>query len=431
MAIRSHVDLCFFVRFVHMRRDQIPDTVLQTLLNKDRASREELSAAWVQQMSSTTQITFHESYHFWQGLRLPFLHRYAFLSLRVIWQGFKELSKQIPKLDDWDCILPDLYRLTLNDNVWLTRDRQIALTRDRVVNDVLLGPVPLNPLDLLEGAASLAEFQVHTLRSELTDYKTFSRWAKRNPAYLEAFRFTLTYLEDEVLTLRSFLPLVNAAFHTTEPVRAFCSLLATLKSNVASGVMNEWLSQSEPIRWDDLCSDFLNHIKFDAAPDSDGRLLGSPFHRLTLNNWVFNRTIDHPFLTAPARKWCHVQKDDPVHGWLLSQPGWATDKVLNAIVHFAPTVSFVRFHVDGQNDRIIVTGEPPTHVPLVDLMTLYSVVRRASGSHYDPESRLCHHKSCPDYGPNFCNCFPKVPTAYENCEFRQRVEALRQLEVFV
>jgi hypothetical protein len=186
------------------------------------------------------------------------------------------------------------------------------------------------------------------------------------------------------------------------------------------------LNQTEPVRWDDLCHSFLDDVKFAAPADSDGKILGSPFHRLNLHQWVFNRSFEHPFLTAPAQKWFKAAENEGVYRWLLSQPGWAGEKVLNAIVDLAPTLSFVRFHVDGQHDRVIATGEPSKAVPVPDLMTLYSVVRRASGSHYDPESRLCYHTNCPDYGPNFCNCFPLIPTVYQNCQFRRRVEALRE-----
>lgn len=431
MAIRSHVDLCFFVRFVHVRQDQIPPNVLQTLVSTN-STTDMLSDAWVEQMAATTQITFHETYHFWQGLRLPFLHRYALLSFFEIAQAFKKLSGHYPELHDWDCLLPALDRLSLQDKVWVVPDGSLYCGRyEAPIAEAVIGPLMLSPLDLLEGSTSLAEFQVHVSAPDRTDPKAFSRWAKRHPAYTEAYGFLAQYLKDEALTLRCFIPLVNAAFHTSEPVRAFAMLAQTLKFQMDFNEnFKEFLRPPEPRRWDQLCHHFLDNFEYEAAPDSDAKILGSPFHRLTLRNWVYNETFPHPFLSPMARKWCEGEDADPVNTWLLSQPGWAVEKVLAQMVDFSPTLSLVRFHIDGKHDRLIaINGNLPENLQgplLVDLMTLYSTVRRASGSHFDADSRLCHHSECPEYGPNFCNCFPKIPTDYRACEFRHRVAALRE-----
>jgi hypothetical protein len=48
---------------------------------------------------------------------------------------------------------------------------------------------------------------------------------------------------------------------------------------------------------------------------------------------------------------------------------------------------------------------------------MYGTIRRATRTHFDPESRLCPHSGCPEYERNYCNCFIKVPAHWNECEF--------------
>ena len=423
---RSHVDLGLFVRFVHVRRDQIPPEVLEMLLNGGRSDTDLLSRAWASQMASTSQITFHETYHFWQGLRLPFLYRYALLSYKGMITAFKRLSESIQDLHDWDCILPELERLGLKKRIWGNLGGSLTISgSDSEELSKQSIPLVISPLDLLEGATSIAEFQVHTKPSEQYDARVFSRWIKRNPAYVDAFGWLAKNLGDEELALRCFIPLINAAFHTTEPVRAFATLAQYLWNSRPK--IEKQLSLPEPLPWEKLFQNFLSEINYEAPLDSDAKLLGSPYQRLTLDAWVFS-DLEHPFLSMTAKKWIEKAKDDPRLDLLLSKPGHI-EEVADFLVEYAPACSFVRFHIDGINDRVITTVDrsfdEQKKFSLKYELSLYSAVRRASGSHYDGYSRLCHHENCPEYAHNYCNCFPGIPAVFEDCSFLQYVEELR------
>jgi hypothetical protein len=47
------------------------------------------------------RIFAHERYHFWQGLRLPFVHLYALLTLRTAFLGAGKLAKVEPDWRRW------------------------------------------------------------------------------------------------------------------------------------------------------------------------------------------------------------------------------------------------------------------------------------------------------------------------------------------
>ena len=432
MPIRSHVDMCLFVRFIHVIRENVSSEVIDLLVHSQ--DRESMFEAWRKQFIATPQVMFHEAYHFWQGLRLPFLYRYAMLSFRVMYLAFRQLAVH-PNLHSWDCMLPELERLNIPNRIWGLPGKGLYVGGPEAhVPDLTESPLELTPFDLLEGAASVAEFQVSTLPNTRIDPISFSRWTKRNRAYTKAFKYVARALEDEQLALRIFLPLVNAAFHTTEPVQTFVILLGRFWGLVRRDPLAKaFLAQPEPCRWTEIFRDFLDTVKFEAPPDSDGNILGSPFHRLTLKKWVFgsfgqinNRDIAHPFLIYPARTWIEREDDNPIYDGLIDAPGWAGDDTFwECMREFAPSLTFVRFHLDGKQDRVITLGEKEYQFPLIDLMTLFSTVRRASGAHFDSDSRLCHHVDCPEYGPNFCNCYPVIPKHFADCTFRKRVETVR------
>lgn len=59
-------------------------------------------------------------------------------------------------------------------------------------------------------------------------------------------------------------------------------------------------------------------------------------------------------------------------------------------------------------------------------LTLYSVVPRAGEVHFVPDSRLCYHRECPEYAPNYCNAYPFVPENFRQCKFTEKVQKLRK-----
>ena len=175
MPIRSHVDLCLYTRFLHYRSGDVDPQIHNLLF--DGHERE----AWVKQFSHDLGRSFHEAYHYWQGLRLPFLHRYAILTLRVVAQAFQELNK-IQDLHAWDCMLPELYRLTLASRWYSPEPRHVYVAP--LSNGTGEG-IDLTCIDLLEGAATIAQWQTTVAQGdERTSWLAFSRWTKRNPSYI-------------------------------------------------------------------------------------------------------------------------------------------------------------------------------------------------------------------------------------------------------
>lgn len=447
--MRSHVDPCMFVAFIHVPRLHLSPELLAVLHRFQPAQGAAPDAVLDLLPERSFQVRFHETYHVWQGLRLPFMHRYALLSFHKAVQAFGLLARSAPDHRGWDCLLPEFERLTLDERIEC-RDGTLFLAQAgarsrRKPDDAIV----LRPLDLMECATSLAEYQV-TATGDKSDPVTLDRWAKRNPATLQPYAFAARFLADRRLALRAMLPLINAAFHTSEPVRAFAELLLRLRRDFTSGRADtvQFLAHPEPCQWDAVFDMYLGEIPFEAPVNADGHLLGSPYHRLTLDAWVGGAlhadggSIAHPFLSVRARAWQTAQQALPELGLLMGQPAWVRPQTLHqALRQFAPMLTVYRFHVDGVNDRTLLTGPadgsgfasltvggaPHWRAVVADMLTLYGAVRRASGAHFDSAQRTCHHAACPHHGDNFCNMFPAVPARYTACTFPARMRALVDL----
>ena len=199
--------------------------------------------------SRSRQVLFHENYHFWQGLRLPFLHRYAFLSQHVIWSTFRALARHNRNWRAWSCKVFELHRLTRKDRLRI-RDAVMEFEADADASahrsdDELL----LSPIDLLECAVTLAEYQYCVLDPGPDEEAAFRRWANRNPGYFAPLDLLARYLGDRKLALRVCLPLINACFDTTEPVRSFAELAARTSGITRTHAGNQFIAQPEPCRW--------------------------------------------------------------------------------------------------------------------------------------------------------------------------------------
>jgi len=423
--------MCLFVRVLHFRGENVPQKVLDLLEQSPDKGR--YFTAWREQFQSTPKLVFHETYHFWQGLRLPFLYWYALLSFRAIVQGFQSLNT-IQNLHDWDCIIPALHRLNIQERCLRFADGRFGIIGSNVETPSdTIEEILLNPWDLLEAATSVAEWQMTISRNQILDPIAFRRWCKLNPSYTKAFQFATRALGDDELALRCFIPLVCAAFKTTDPVRAFLELLVTLEKNrKQSPGIQKFIAQREPCQWPNLFDLFLDNIAFEAKPDSTTQLLGSPYCRLNLSNWTNvtqnGNEVVHPFLTKLARQWLAKEVDNPAFSWLVPQPRWIDENAFwEAMNVFEPAYTFVIFHLDDEKTRGFSFGNEIDKLgyEVQDLMTMYSVMRRASGAFYERESRFCHHKDCPEYHPNYCNFYPHVPDVFTNCVFPKRVQRLR------
>ncbi|WP_369253872.1 hypothetical protein [Streptomyces sp. R35] len=439
MRIRSHVDLCMFTRFMHVRfEDRAPGV---DALLADRKDVSALRAAAELQTQASPKVFFHETYHFWQGLRLPFLYRYANLAARAAIHAFANADATWEDLHDWDFLVPDLHRLDLKVTVRLGEDQLSVGPWDQSEGASSANAADwadsatLSPVDLLESAASIAEFQACS-GARPDDVQAFRRWAKRHPVYREAFDLACRVLPID-LALTGTIPLINSAFHTSDPVRAFAEELVRMRVLLGRMRTGEGAIREAPLeRWSHLTAWLRDELSYESSSE-DARLLGSPFHRIHLDNWLHatlnGNPVEHPFLTAPALRWEELARESAADV-LLDAPGYAPrdslDMALKTIVPFTA----VRFHrrSDEDIDRVITIGGGGTSTATEDFqirlmfLTTYSAVRRASGAHFDPDHRLCPHRRCPEWEHNFCNSYPAVPADWHDCKFPENVALARE-----
>lgn len=443
MSIRSYLDPCFFIVFMHIGGPNLTSNlanVVQSLRLKNFAPVNHV----LNELTFRSQQTlFHEQYHFWQGLRLPFMFRYAFLAYFKVLQYFQLLAEETDDFTAWNCLIPEFERLGIEAHVGTVAPGKLYLSGDPSQIPPGATSITISPLDLLECAASIAEFQV-TANGSPTDPLILRRWLKRNPAYLEPYYFVSSFLGDEALTLRMLLPMLNACFYTSDPPRTFVQLLARAWGRFVrpSSSTKLFLDQQEPCRWPEVFQSWLNEIDFEDAPDSDANILSRSYHRLTLDYWLsckYGRDggLAHPMLSALARHWRDLEETNPAFKWIIDQPAWISEDVLlEARRTFQPLFSFARFHASTGNDSSFWWGRVDNSTPLpgvdpeghrgifADTLTMYGAVRRASGAHFDGSQRTCHHIACPYYEANYCNAYPIVPPEYTTCGFPKRMQRL-------
>jgi len=443
MPLRSHVDLCLFVRMVRAENESISTADLDNLGHA--ADSERVLQLWRSQFDSNPNVWFHEQYHYWQGLRLPFLFWYAAYSLRAILTGFADFLATGQPFETWSGDAPTLNYLSLAWRCIDLGNGSYLAHPESMTDPTLAGKgVLLSPLDLIECMASIAEWQVRASRTDLEDVRSFLRWSKRNPSYLHAFRFVAASLQDEALALRIFCPLVEAAFYTSQPIRGFIGLLNRVHFFRETLDGSKTLAQREPVWWSELfrglLSDMESDKEFEARPDSlEGVLEKHPFCRLTLQNWIAGSwegsNFLNPFLTPNARAWAAREEEKPAYGWLLVQPGWAPSDIFKeALNDFFPPLTILHFTLKDGTNRIILGGDPDAAAMdalnsgnLLTLLTAFSVQRRATQTHYNPNIRLCHHSDCPHYAKNFCNFYPVIPRKWQDCGFPARVAEISRL----
>lgn len=88
MSLRSYVDLCLFIRMLRAEREAISAEAVEDLAHA--ADKERAVRVWRAQFSANPMVWFHEHYHYWQGLRLPFLFFYSAFSLRAVFTAFRD-----------------------------------------------------------------------------------------------------------------------------------------------------------------------------------------------------------------------------------------------------------------------------------------------------------------------------------------------------
>lgn len=431
--MRSHVNQSTFIQYLFVPASE-EDLDLHDLL-ANREDKEALQNAWNRQSAKTPLLFFHETYHYWQGLRLPFLYRFAILSYRLMMQAYREMAALSQPLRDWDCLLPDLYRLAIPARIYWYDDGSLG---SFALGDTEGPPATdatawweVTPQGLLETAASVSEFQVTTDKATPLDVITFRRWCKRHPAYLDAYDIASKVLGEE-LALMAVVPLINGAFETSDPLRGFVEVLSKMNGALRGGQLDSFVGQSEPRRWAEYVDLALSEVHFESNED-DTALFGGPFHRVTLSTWIGatdsnGQQLVHPFLTQKAMDWQRRADVRPAYRWLLSQPAWVEESVLLEALHeLDPPLSFLKFRLPSRDVVVSVGDTSLPSMVLKQLLTIYSVVLRASEAGYDPGNRLCHHVQCPLYTANYCSTYPAIPLDFRDCQFPEIHEEISQI----
>ena len=89
MSFRSHLDPTMFVIFLHINADTEGANFQKHLEDESFENINNILASLSPKLQQTHT---HERYHFWQGLRLPFLHLLALLSFRDFMIISRDLS---------------------------------------------------------------------------------------------------------------------------------------------------------------------------------------------------------------------------------------------------------------------------------------------------------------------------------------------------
>ena len=220
----------------------------------------------------------------------------------------------------------------------------------------------MTPLALMENAATVAEFEVFGDGQDPSDPVAFKRWTKKYPAYTEVLSYVSRVFQDERLALLAFTPMVNAAFQTSDPVRAFALLLNGLHSQLKSAQNRRAASTSQNVlAWSRLMEDMLRHLPYDAAEDEDADILTPRFFRISRETWFSGNygksdgdVLEHPMLPVPARLWEEAAKF-PEMQFAIDHPGYLTGRQRDLIISkFFPPLTVASFHFPDSTNRVVI-----------------------------------------------------------------------------
>ena len=449
MPIRSHVDPTLFVIFLHIDEQEYGEefrALVRSLRPTKGTNVQSLFAALNDRQRRTMA---HERYHFWQGLRLPFLHTYATITLRSAFLGVREMARTASDWRNWmdlGAIVNGFDRLDSSFDIAGDPSGKLVFGQQRFsAYDLAL---EFSAKEMLECAASIFDYHgACETRAEISDPVQFKRWRKRHPAYLRIYDFLAGFLELDRLSLRVLLPLINASFQTSFPERAFAELTARMwRTFVQPGHEAEkFLAQNEPCRWPEMFGGWLTELEYDcpygSTPDEinfdDGK-----FYYMDPKQWLggtLGGGLQHPFLGPLAQEWQKRAQSTPGLEFYLDFPGYASNPQAHEFAFAAePQLRVIRVFVDDGPDKVFSVGDglvKPAFLHgffaqfsdsefrgfVLDMLAAYGAFRRATGAHMTDVARTCHHTDCPHFEANYCNSYPLIPERFEDCGFPNRL----------
>ena len=449
--MRSYVDPTLFAIYYQFDLSQYGQEVRDLALSLKQESGADARPLLSALLHGGHVRTFaHEHYHYWQGLRLPFLHRHALLTLREVMLAARELARESPPWTKWGemgLVAPAFYRLDVPRHAAIMSGSKVLYGAKEVPNAD--SKIQFTAIDMLECAASLFEYQISCNDpAHITDLTNFKRWRKRRPAYLNLFDFATPLLIPPHIALVFMIPLINAAFHTTRPEQAFIQLLTSFPSALADQLAagsinkNDGNPRSSQFVIEELLKDLSYDLHYGAQPETVN-IYDNQFYYLS-DDWLqagFGKTdesMSHPILGPMSRRWSDRAKQDAdIAGWLDYAGYIRSEDVYSFVWDAKPTVRVLKLRFDYDRHKVLVLGsadfrsafsESPTvsdvslRNSLLDIFAVYGAVRQAFGLKEADTLRRCFHQSCPFYQAACCNGFPLIPDDHEDCSFPQRMQ---------
>lgn len=449
MRIRSHLDPIMFIVFLHVdaRRYDVAFKKMVQATGWEKGTS--LDAVLAALKDRERRVFAHERYHFWQGLRLPFLNLYATVSFGEYFRVARELARTTQDWQSWADLgwsVAGFNRLDIEFALNGDVDGRLAFGADIHCGNKF--SIAISAKEMLECAASIFDFQGScNLVADMSDPEEFAVWRKLTPAYTRIFDFYSRFLASERLALRTILPLINASFHTSFPERAFVELAARVWGSFAKpdAGATAFLAQKEPCRWSELFGIWLKELNYDypwGRFPSSINLNDSKFYYLDPDRWISGSIgggIQHPFLGPPAAAWQELAKTTPGLSSYIDVPGYVSNHDAHRFAFSAePELRIVRVFMDEGGDRVFPLGEGlvgPAFKDdffselsasefrgfILDLLASYGAFRRATSTQMTEAARTCIHQGCPHYDANYCNCYPIIPREFVDCGFPSRM----------
>lgn len=457
MTAHSHVDLCMFIQILEVNEANIPTELVETLLSRDYSSISKVLngidsvSIFSRDVFIHPETNLHESVHVIQAVIYPFLRWYAMGAFKTVVDVFRELDDllKITSYDDvnsyhipiFSILEVDYYIWDLSKKVFgWTYKHEIGISLDEKPprNLDALQLIRLNAVDLIENAASLIQYKISS-GIDFPSWREFSRWSKRNRSYVRVIDFVRDYIGDDDLAVRIFCPLVQVAFETNQPVRAFMTLLGALKYNNEKGNLSIFIEQKEPCRWIELFDTYMDMIDFDEADYGD--IASTQFFRLDrylTSNFRLSGQLGHPVIGNFSKLWGELERSDLSYRYAFTAPNGYAKQINEISEIFRAPITLLKFSIRGEN-VVLVAGdlqrmglamvdgvsEADMRGVFIDFLLMFSVARGFGNALMDPDFRLCHHKDCPLYQRNYCNMWIFIPKKFEECGFLDRVKYVK------
>ncbi|MGF6724506.1 hypothetical protein P3T43_003874 [Paraburkholderia sp. GAS41] len=450
MATRSFLDMASFVCVMHPDAVDVPEALRAIL---ESGTDEEVARAFGTPQSGIAaefrgplwnrHTHLHETIHFWQALRFPFVYWNALYCWRFLLDRFVDTNRQTDDFHQWQLPLPRSLNFMSERICVHFSESKVVVNDNRHAIPGFRSMEPACALDLLETAVSYTQWKLASFFGE-SDEGTFSMWCKLNSSYPEMMRWLHAFLGDEDLALAMYLPLCSAAFETTNPVRAFAELAHAYARRHTTARMYHSVKIRKRIR------KLLPTLSFSPAGPtdielSDHSLLDIPFWWISLRQVVglrFGlRDWPHPTLGGLAQRWSDEAVRHPEMCRVLELPDTISRETMTRCLTDYQPLFIVRYDC-ATRTRIIPYGDlsdfpifslieqaapgSSGSAAFVDLYTAFGAIRRASGALYAPDATLCPHVACPEHKDNYCNAWMFIHPRYQDCKFLEHFEYIRK-----